>query len=134
MTEFDPKRPMTLDEAREFVASVPWRSVKGTPEGPANKPPEPHQYAINGWREVPADLYWRFVGLVDRLGYRGSYTPPYRPDRPQVNSYLEIGPHVYWTVPPKQICRTRIEHRQHEPIPEQEDLFSQPPETGDEHE
>jgi hypothetical protein len=113
---------MTLPEAREFIASVPWRQVQDRPargEGVLPVAPDRHWYVINGWPEVPADLYWAFVRLVKRKGYLGRYTAPYRPDRTQVNSYLEIDQHVYWTVPPKQICRTRIEHRQHEPIPEQ---------------
>jgi hypothetical protein len=55
------KEQMTIEEARAFVESVPWRWVKGTPEGPENKPPDPHQYVILGWPGVPADELWRFV-------------------------------------------------------------------------
>lgn len=114
------RREMTLDEAREWVTTFPWRKVRSDAPGSQM---DPHWYVINGWDEVPADLYWRFVRLVKRKGYKGRYTARYRPDRPMVNSYLEIGEHVYWTIPPKQICRTRIEYRQHEPIPEQGSLL-----------
>ena len=30
---------MTLDEARAFIASMPWTPVKGIPEGPARTTP-----------------------------------------------------------------------------------------------
>ena len=35
-------------------------------------------------------------------------------DKPMKNHYLEIGEHVYWAIPPKQLCRTLIELGQHE--------------------
>jgi hypothetical protein len=131
--EARPATEMTLDEAREFVSNLPWRKVKTDPwfkDGVEQKPADPHWYVINGWPEVPADLYWAFVRLVKREGYRGRYVAPYRHDRPMVIRYLEIGEHVYWTIPPKQICRTRIEWKQHTPIPEQERLA--PPEHEEE--
>lgn len=108
---------MTLDEAKAFIASVPWRQVRED-RGPIDS----HEYVINGWPEVDADDYWDFVRLIKRDGERGRYAPPYDPTRWMENSYLEIDKHVFWAIPPKQICRTLIEHRQHEPLGEQLEL------------
>ncbi|MGH2924452.1 MAG: hypothetical protein ACRDK1_00610 [Solirubrobacterales bacterium] len=142
-----PKRiELTLDEAQEFIASVPWRpiqSLKARLEGrdpcrpedpipcehqrelfPGQPIERPHFYVMNGWKEVPEDLFWAFVRFVKREGHLGSYAVPWAPDRPVTNWYLTLGEWVYWTVAPKQICRTRTAWpRQYTPLPEQESLF-----------
>jgi hypothetical protein len=107
-----------LTRAQAFVASVPWRAVKGVPEGPLHKPPEPHEYVILGWRAVdPDELRW-FVGLIRRGGHKGRYVPPYSA-KAQVNRYLDLDEHVYWWIYPRMLNRTRIEYGQHERLPEQ---------------
>ncbi|MGH2976030.1 MAG: hypothetical protein ACRDLL_14355 [Solirubrobacterales bacterium] len=140
-----PRRELTAAEAEQFIASVPWRpiqSLKARLEGRDPCKPEdpipcahqrelfpgqpienPHFYVICGWPSVPEDLYWAFVRFVKREGQPGSYAPPWMPDRPVTNWYLDIGEHVYWAVAPKQICRTKIAWpRQYTPMPEQEQL------------
>ncbi|MGH2963827.1 MAG: hypothetical protein ACRDMH_00380 [Solirubrobacterales bacterium] len=131
------RQEMTLDEARVWVTTLPWRQIqirKQIGEVYNDEMPDVHEYVISGWAEVPADRYWAFVELVKREGYRGQYVSPNRVDpRPLVNHYLVIPSEsgenfYYWTVPPKQICRSR--HRQHEPLPEQGQLPLDPKEDG----
>src|SRR4051812_23895547 len=43
---------MTIREAEEFIASVPWRAVKIVEVGDTGKTPDPHEYVIKDWREV----------------------------------------------------------------------------------
>jgi hypothetical protein len=109
---------MTKAEAEQWVAGLPWRRVRED-RGPIDS----HEYVISTWDEVDIDLYWAAVRLIKREGYQGVYRAPYRPEVEMRNAYLEIDQHVYWAIPPKQICRTRIEDRQHEPVPEQESLL-----------
>lgn len=107
----------TLQEAKEFVASVPWREVQWRKEGSGM---DQHEYVIVGWEQVPADKFWAFVRFVKREGYRGQYQ---RQDGTVTrNSYVEIGEWVHWCIPPKQACRTRLEYRQSERLPEQTKL------------
>jgi hypothetical protein len=108
---------MPIDEAREFIAAMPWRAVRGRPEGPLNKQPEPHEYLILSWYEVPAESFWRFVNLIRATGHLGRYTAPYN-GRSMVNRYLEIDGFDFWALPP-QVCRARSDHRQHTRLPEQ---------------
>ena len=103
---------MTKEQALAFIERVPWRWVRED-RGPI----DPHQYVISDWPEVEVGLYWEFVRLVRREGYQGTYRAPYRPEVELRNHYLELDGWVYWTIPPTQICRTRIEDRQHEPVP-----------------
>jgi hypothetical protein len=109
------EQQMTIEEARAFVESVPWRWVKGTPEGPENKPPDPHQYVILGWPGVEADELWRFVALIRETGYRGTYRAPYRPEFVMRNHYLELDGWCYWWIDPKMLNRERAEERKHVP-------------------
>jgi hypothetical protein len=104
---------MLIGEAEQFVNQLPWRWVR------KDSGAEPHQYVIRTWVEVDENQFWEFIRLVERDGYLARYVRPYAPDRPMVNSYLVIGAHVHWAIPPNQLCRTRVEDRQHEPLPEQ---------------
>ncbi len=108
---------MTLQQAREFVDSVPWREVKWREPGSGM---HQHWYVISGWDEVPPGKFWAFVRFVRDHGYKGRYT---RQDGTvTTNHYIEIGDEwVYWAIPPRQACRTRIEYQQHERLPEQQD-------------
>lgn len=114
---------MTLEEAREFIDSVPWTAVKGIPEGPANKPPDPHEYVILGWREVDRYEAGRFIKLIREKGYKGRYAPPYDPSKVMVNYYLQVDEWCYWFIGPKMLNRCLAELRQHEPLGEQQQLW-----------
>jgi hypothetical protein len=61
---------MTLREAEEFIASVPWWTVKMVEVGDTGKTPDPHEYVIKGWREVDTTLLDAFVRLIKAEGYR----------------------------------------------------------------
>jgi hypothetical protein len=113
---------LTIEEAEEFIRSAPWRQVRQVPEGPAQKPPDPHEYVILDWPEVDGLKFAAFARLIHRDGYSARYTPPYRPDRSMVGRYLQIGDWIFWHVYPNQLCRQRAEDRQHEPIPIQPTL------------
>ena len=90
---------LTLQEAKEFVDSVPWREVQWRKPGSGM---DQHWYVIVGWEQVPADHFWAFVRFVKREGYRGRYT---RQDGTvTTNSYVEIGEFVYWTIPPSRLA------------------------------
>ena len=101
----------------QFIQDAPWRWVKSTPE-PGGM--EPHQYVILNWQEVDTPTAWKFIDLIRRTGYRGRYTPPYN-NREQRNWYLEVEPWVFWFIGPRQLCRTRIEYRQHERLERRRD-------------
>jgi hypothetical protein len=109
---------MSLRQAEAFIAAVPWRQVRQVidPTTPVQKPPDPHQYVILGWREVPGRDFERFVALIRAEGYRGRYAPPYDPGRVMTNRYLQLGDWVYWFIHPNMLNRHRAEHRQHEVI------------------
>lgn len=122
---------MSIDEAREFIASVPWRQVKPVPVGHGladggverwgeyrHVVPDPHQYVILGWREVADDQFHRFCKLIRATGYRAEYVAPYRPDVTMRNHYLELDGWCYWWIYPRMLNRERVEHRKHVPIPE----------------
>jgi hypothetical protein len=87
------------------------------PEGPADKPPDPHEYVIKDWREVDPGRFHAFVRLIREQGYRGRYRAPYRPEVEMTNHYLQIGDWIYWFIYPTMLNRERAEHRKHEPIP-----------------
>jgi len=112
---------MTLAELRAFVAAAPFRAVRGTPEGPLNKPAQPHEYVIGTWDEVDDVAFRRFAATIKLRGYKGRYTPPYN-GRTMVNTYLVVDEYVYWSVP-NQLCRTLVADRQHEPLAEQLQLL-----------
>lgn len=104
-------RPLDIPpEIVRFIEASPWRWVKSTPE-PGGM--EPHQYVIRHWREVDTPTFWKFVDLIRERGHRGRYTPPYN-NRPQTNYYFEHAEFVYWHIWPIQLCRTKIEYRQHQ--------------------
>ena len=123
---------MTIREAEDFVASVPWRPVKMVPVGHGlteeeainrwgeyrHTTPDPHEYVIRGWREIDADSFDAFVRLINSEGYRATYRAPYRPDYEMRNHYLEIGGWCYWFIYPDMLNRERAEHRKHKPIPD----------------
>ncbi len=128
MAEPSPE-PMTTDEARAFIAAVPWRQVKdvpvgeGLPDGGVERygdhrhvKPDPHQYVIRGWREIADDDFDRFVAMVRRDGYPATYRAPYRPDHEMRNRYLEIDGWCYWFIWPRMLNRERAEDRKHVPI------------------
>jgi hypothetical protein len=109
--------PMSMGEAEAFVAGLPWRQVRGTPEGPAHRPPDRHSYVIAASlaRDDRVELA-RFVALIKTQGYRARYRPPYDPDQVMVNHYLALPDgRYYWYVGNGQLCRS--ESRQHEPLP-----------------
>ena len=110
-----------LTQARAFIESVPWRQVRGTPEGPLNKPPDPHQYVILGWESVDTEQFWLFVDHIRGHGYRGRYTAPYN-GRTMTNRYLPIDEWCYWFIRPRMLNRCLAELRQHERI-DDEPLF-----------
>ncbi len=118
---------ITIREAEEFIAAVPWRQVQDvpmtrTPEREAAgwvfTKPDPHQYVIKGWREVDTELFDGFVWLIKREGYKAKYRAPYRPDFVMTNHYLEIDGWCYWFIHPNMLNREQAEHRKHVPIPE----------------
>ena len=110
--------PLTLEDAQEFIALAPWRAVKAIAGGPANKPPDPHEYVIFGWQDVPREQVDGFVALIRAEGYRGRYTPPYDPSKTMTNDYLQIDDWIYWFIYPRMLNRQRADHRQHEVIAE----------------
>jgi hypothetical protein len=114
---------MTLDEARRFIASVPWRQVQDRvyTDTPVHARPDPHQYVVESWAEVDRDQLWAFAQLIKELGYRGRYSAPYNPDRSYVYRYFRVDAWVYWHMG-KLINRCPAEHRQHEVLPEQGEL------------
>jgi hypothetical protein len=116
---------LTMREAEEFIASVPWRQVRDEPvtmtpervaQGWVETAPDPHQYVIKDWREVDANSFDAFVRLIKAEGYRATYRAPYRPDYVMTNHYLEINGWCYWFIHPNMLNRERAEHRKHEPI------------------
>ena len=107
---------MTMREAEEFIACVPWRAVKMAEVGDTGKTPDPHEYVIEGWREVDTNLFHALVQLVKAEGYRAEYRAPYRPHFVMTNHYLEIEDWCYWFIPPNMLNRERAEHRKHKPI------------------
>jgi hypothetical protein len=109
---------MTMREAEDFIASVPWRAVKMVEVGDTGKTPDPHEYVIKGWREVESKLFDAFIRLVKAKGYRARYRAPYRPDYVMTNRYLEINGWCYWFIYPNMLNRERAEDRKHEPIPD----------------
>ncbi len=109
---------MTMREAEEFIASVPWRAVKMVEVGDTGKTPDPHEYVIKGWREVDSNLFDAFVRLIKAEGYRARYRAPYRPDYVMTNRYLEINGWCYWFIYPNMLNRERAEDRKHQPIPD----------------
>lgn len=109
---------MTVEEQRAFIESVPFRPVRGVPEGPLNKPPDPHEYVIAEWSEVDREQFFRFVATIRQLGYRGKYTAPYN-NRTMVNWYLQLDGWCYWFIRPVMLNRCRAELKQHEPLSEQ---------------
>lgn len=130
------QQAMTLEEARAFIEKVPWRHVKMIPVGEGlteekaierwgdfrHVIPDPHEYVIRGWREVPSDACLRFVELIKAEGYRAEYRAPYRPDSVMRNHYLEIDGWCYWWVYPRMLNREQVDHRKHVPLPEQTSL------------
>ena len=82
----------------------------------AGKPPDPHQYVILEWDEVPIDGFARFRELIKQDGYRATYRAPYRPDYEMTNSYLELDGWCYWWIYPNMLNRERAEDRKHVPI------------------
>jgi hypothetical protein len=109
---------MTMREAAEFIASVPWRVVRMVEVGDTGKTPDPHEYVIEDWHEVDANLFDTFVRLIEAEGYGAKYLAPYRPEYVMTNRYLEINGWCYWFIRPNMLNRERAEHRKHEPIPE----------------
>ena len=110
---------MTTDQARAFIAAVPWRQVKdvpvgeGLPDGGVERygehrhvKPDPHQYVIREWREVADNDFDRFVELIRQDGYHEMR-----------NWYLEIDGWCYWFISPRMLNRERAEDRKHVPIP-----------------
>jgi len=107
---------MTMREAEEFIASVPWRAVRMVEVGDTGKTPDPHEYVIKDWREVDTSSFDAFVRLIRARGYRATYRAPYRPDYVMTNHYLELDGWCYWFIYPDMLNRERAEHRKHEPI------------------
>jgi len=107
----DQQDVLTIEEASAFAEQAPWREVQWRKPGSQM---DPHWYLIAN-DTIDSTTFWAFVRLIRAEGYRGTYVAPYRPERPMTNHYLEIGEHVYWAIPPRQLCRTRIEFGQHEP-------------------
>jgi hypothetical protein len=101
-----------LQAAREIVTRWSWRKVRGVPEGPLNKPPDPHFYQIGSAPEIDQEEFWRFVRTIREHGRRGRYVAPYN-TRTLYNTYLVIDEYVYWFVRPMMLNRTLVEFRQH---------------------
>lgn len=118
---------MTMAEAQQFVASLPWRSVDTTRRyGPNQASCDPHQYVIRGAEGVDDDAFRAFRQLVKDRGYRAAYRTPYddpKTGKPKrlVSSYLELGDSVYWASwYPQSLNRTRADEDQgRERLPEQ---------------
>ena len=87
------------------------------PEGPLQKPPEPHAYVIRAWDNVDSAGFDAFRQTINRHGYKGRYTAPYN-NRTMTCQYLVLDDYVYWFIPPQMLNRTLVENRQHDPIEE----------------
>lgn len=111
-----------LARARRFVEAMPFRHVRDATHGNPESKMDPHEYIIGSWERVPWDDFWWFVGAIEQHGHWGRYQARYS-DRGYVRKYLDIGDRVYWFIKPFQLCRTKIEYRQHErldgPVPAQ---------------
>ena len=118
MTKRPKPEPMTEEELRAFIAEAPFRAVKGIPEGPLNKPPDPHEYFILGWQKASNADFFRFVATIRQRGYQGRYVAPYS-GRSMINRYLQVGDWCYWYIGPKMMNRCRADAKQHEPLEEQ---------------
>ncbi len=115
--------PLTFDEARDWLATLPFRDVnterrynadgEDDPNGAAC---DPHAYVILGWREVDRAMFWRFVSLIRAEGYEGTYAAPYRPDRVLTNTYLQIDEWIYWFIGPVQLARHHERYAQHREV------------------
>jgi len=106
---------ITTQQTRALAATAPWREVQWRNPGSQM---DPHWYLIAD-DTIDPTTYWAIVRLIRAEGYQGVYVAQYRPDKPMRNFYLEIGSFVYWAIPPRQLCRTRVEYGQHERLPEQ---------------
>lgn len=109
---------MTIEELRRFISSAPFRHVKDATHGNPDSKMDPHEYIIGNWNNVDSDALRRFTYTIRVRGYRGRYRARYS-GRDQINHYLIVDEHVYWFIPPMQLCRTKVEYRQHEPVEEQ---------------
>ena len=78
--------------------------------------PDPHEYVILEWREVPDRDFRHFCALIKQEGYLANYRAPYRPDYVMTNHYLEIDGWCYWFIRPNMLNRERAADRKHEPI------------------
>ena len=107
---------VSLDEARDLLPVLAWTEVQWRKPGSGM---HQHWYVIRD-REVPVDLFWAIHRLIRREGHRGRYTT--QDGRTMTNSYLDIGEWTYWSVPTRQLCRTRVEFGQHQRLPEQSEL------------
>lgn len=113
MTMVDPV--MTMREAEDFIASVPWQPVRMIPVGDTGQAPDPHEYVISGWCEVDGEQFDALSELIEAEGYRATYRAPYRPDYVMTNHYLEIDGWCYWFIRPNMLNRERAQQRKHVP-------------------
>lgn len=113
---------MTLDEARAWLATLPFKDVDTTVRydadgrNPNGSACDPHAYVILGWRETDPSEFWQFVSLIRAKGYPGRYSPPYDLERVMTNTYLQIDDWIYWFIGPGMLNRQHRDHKQHERI------------------
>lgn len=113
---------MTIAEATAFAEQAAWREVKWRVPGSQM---DQHWYLIVD-DTIDPSTFWAMTRLIRREGHVGEYVARYRPHKPMRNYYLELGDFVLWSIPPKQLARSRAPG-QHRRLPEQTSL-----ELGDE--
>ena len=99
---------MTLDEAREFIASVPWTAAKWARETDAR-----HEYVMEFWPEVASGDFAAFARHIKAVGYKARWGPNPVTGKSYSNVYFELEPWTYWWFPR---CLNR-EHRSVDTLP-----------------
>jgi hypothetical protein len=80
----------TIDDARAYIAAVPWQFAKTMPQWP-------HEYTVREWRP---DLEQTFLEFVQLIRSDGTVKPwPRAAARPRCHhTYLSVDRWEYWTM------------------------------------
>ena len=91
MPDDAPKRAFTVDDARAYIAKVPWQFARTMPN-------DPHWYTLR--KKGPRELDDDFVHFCLLIRREGTVIPwPAPPKRARYHlHYLEIGEFVYWSM------------------------------------
>jgi hypothetical protein len=119
--------PMSIEEARTFIDRVPWRWVRHRPyalrngevaDDPSGRPPDPHQYVILEWREVPKRRV-RALPHPDPRGRLHGDQPGALPARSRDEEPVHRDRRLVLLVDlPAMLNRERAEDGKHVPVPE----------------